>query len=204
MTDIRERLAELDRVEAEVRDDRGKVYREMAEADPEDLAASQLGRMFSEPDPWIKFPIEVAGIGFDPDSPMFHKWRPSTRRPHPWVSIYPCGAGYEREPRVDCESCDGTGCNAKGKPCGCTTTYLGIHVGDIARGCSVRFKDGALLFRPNCTNPAIWIPDRNELLFGAESFWGPVNDPKKLRLITREDCNNVFYVRALKEIGGQK
>jgi len=74
------------------------------------------------------------------------------------------------------------------RPCGDehgNKTYLGIYVGDVNIG---------------IPNPCIWVPDLKEYIFGCESWWGRIKSPEQLRQITDADIENVWYVRALREI----
>ena len=97
------------------------------------------------------------------------------REPGIFVFIRPCGDQYESK------------------------TYLGIYIGDA----SVRGYDddtGELNEKPYHHNPCIWVPDLKEYIFGFESWWGEIKDEKQLRQITDDDIENVWYVRALKEL----
>lgn len=49
------------------------------------------------------------------------------------------------------------------------------------------------------TNPAIFVPDLNRVVWGMESWWGPIESKEKLHQITDEDISNVWYVKAAKE-----
>jgi hypothetical protein len=48
------------------------------------------------------------------------------------------------------------------------------------------------------SNPAIFVPDLNKVIFGYESWWGEIKSPEELREITDDDIQNVWYVKALK------
>lgn len=77
-------------------------------------------------------------------------------------------------------------------------TYLGIYLGDmhITVGCEV--EGSTLVLSPQVANPAIFIPELKQIMYGVESWWGPINSPEELRTITNEDINQVWYVQALK------
>ena len=48
------------------------------------------------------------------------------------------------------------------------------------------------------TNPAIYVFDLQRIIFGAESWWGIIENPEELKDITDDDINNIWYVKALK------
>jgi len=49
-------------------------------------------------------------------------------------------------------------------------------------------------------NPAIFVFDLNEIIFGYESWWGVIESEKQLKEITNDVIDNVWYVKALKQI----
>ena len=79
-------------------------------------------------------------------------------------------------------------------------TFLGIMLGDfpIAQMASFRPSTGKMTVVSNC-NPAIYVPDLKKVVFGFESWWGPIKDENHLRQITDEDIENTWYVKAIKE-----
>lgn len=50
------------------------------------------------------------------------------------------------------------------------------------------------------TNPAIFVPEFNEIIWGAESWWSKIESPDDLKQITDADIENAWYVKALKKI----
>jgi hypothetical protein len=48
------------------------------------------------------------------------------------------------------------------------------------------------------TNPAIWVPSLNKIVWGSESWWGPITTPEQVREITDSDIESQWYVQALK------
>jgi hypothetical protein len=78
-------------------------------------------------------------------------------------------------------------------------TFLGIYIGDIPLS-GVRAYDPKkqILMLTLSSNPAIFVPDLNKVIMGAESWWGPIKDETQLRQITDEDIQNIWYVKALK------
>lgn len=81
-------------------------------------------------------------------------------------------------------------------------TYLGIYLGDFPLNvCAFLEKDTGILKLLPHSNPAIFVPDLKKIIFGCESWWGTIDSPEQLRQITDEDIQNVWYVKALKELG---
>jgi hypothetical protein len=113
---------------------------------------------------------------------------------------------------------------AEGRTCPCGTlvkirpvvdegeqprTYLGIYIGDIATDVLLAFADdrssliapkrGVLKLLVGGNNPAIFVPALRRLVFGYESWWGPIKSPEEAEeAITDEDIENVPYVKALR------
>ena len=96
------------------------------------------------------------------------------------------------------------------RPCGNEygdKTYLGIYMGDMPQlEMAVKDRpehgDKALYItrRDFMGNPAIYVPDLNQIIYGAESWWGVIKSPNELRQITNADIDNVWYVQALKSL----
>ncbi len=66
-------------------------------------------------------------------------------------------------------------------------TFLGVYI-------------GALSVNNMTHNPCIWVPDLQEYIFGFESWWGEIETPEQLHDISDADIQNVWYVRALKQL----
>ena len=47
----------------------------------------------------------------------------------------------------------------------------------------------------------IFVPELNEVVWGCGSFWQKIRSKEQLKNITDGDINNVWYVKALKQIG---
>lgn len=81
-------------------------------------------------------------------------------------------------------------------------TYLGIMIGDIAAQHSVFYNPKTKRVSVYVgSNPAIFVPDLNKVIFGYESWWGPIESPEHLRKITNDDIQNIWYVKAMKTLG---
>lgn len=81
-------------------------------------------------------------------------------------------------------------------------TYLGVLIGSAPLGVRAVYdgENRILHLKPSFHNPCIWIPDLERIVFGAGSWWAPVESPEDLRKITDTDIENVWYVRALKSL----
>lgn len=79
-------------------------------------------------------------------------------------------------------------------------TFLGIYLGDLPYQQVAAIKNKTTLEISHGTNPAIYVPDLKKTIFGYESWWGIIKDKNSLKKITDADIENVWYVKALKEL----
>ena len=82
-------------------------------------------------------------------------------------------------------------------------TYFGILLGSMALsiGHSIDL-DGNVTASYSSYNPAIFIPELNDIIYGCESWWGEIENEKELKeLITDEVIGNVWYVKLLSNLG---
>lgn len=81
-------------------------------------------------------------------------------------------------------------------------TYLGIYLGEFAVsiGASYDKDTKELKISRFMYNPAIFVFDLNKVLFGYESWWCIIKSEKDLQQITDKDIENVWYVKALKQL----
>jgi hypothetical protein len=88
------------------------------------------------------------------------------------------------------------------RPCDTNKTYLGVYLGDLNAGPQVSWhaKTKILSVHPY-KNPAIYVPDLKRVVWGMESWWGVIDKPEDLKKITDADIQNVWYVKALIELG---
>jgi len=94
------------------------------------------------------------------------------------------------------------------RPCGeeyKNKTYLGYFVGDIPIGVSALHdpKENELTVSLS-SNPAFFLPDIREVIFGCGSFWSKIKTPDDLRQITDFDIDSVWYVQALKALADKE
>lgn len=82
-------------------------------------------------------------------------------------------------------------------------TFLGVLLGELAvsQACSFDEATGLLKVDRCMFNPMIFIPEKNAVVFGYESWWGVIKSEDQLRQITDADIQSVWYVKALKQIG---
>lgn len=123
---------------------------------------------------YIDFPLVVEDI--EKSDPTFDK--PLGNRHGDLVRVRPCGEEYG------------------GK------TYLGILVAEAPTGISVSYDDERRVLKVSTalSNPLIVIPETHSLVWGYESWWETIKDPSDLGEITDEDIENVWYVKAIREL----
>jgi hypothetical protein len=123
----------------------------------------------------IEYPVEVSGIKIL-DGRGYRDSEVGS-----WVSVRPCAKEYEDK------------------------TFLGIYLGDLLTGgtemYNVQSKQVEVMLN---SNPAIYVPDLKKIVWGMESWWGVIDSPEKLRKISNADIENVWYVRALKDLSEGK
>lgn len=126
-------------------------------------------------DTGFAYPIEVAGIANGETDAVHYR-----RDVGAFVAVRPVGKEYG------------------GK------TFLGIYVGDVASDVDCRFHrtTGILSIALGMHNPAIYVPDLKRIVFGYESWWAKLESPEDLRQISDKDIENVWYVKALRDLGG--
>ena len=130
----------------------------------------------------IECPIEVSEIKVNPlyrnpnkpDGPFGGKCGA-------FVSVRPCEEKY------------------KGK------TFLGIMLGDLPYEVIISHdkKTKKLEISP-FSNPAIFLPEFNEIVWGIKSWWETIEKEEDLHEITDKDIQNVWYVKALKAMQEKK
>lgn len=164
--------AELERLEALKRE----LYARSLEAPAhEKICADYIASLYAEPLPFkeLKYPIEVRGITFTGQT-----WVVDGYPNRSLVRVRPCAAEYENK------------------------TFLGLYLGDVAQtmGCSFNQESGVLEVFLSHHNPAIWIPSRRRVVFGCESWWGPIRSEQELTTITDETIDGLWYVQAMREL----
>lgn len=102
---------------------------------------------------YIEYPLEVSKIDIDNDMSGFRDdYRGS------FVKIRPCGEKYNKK------------------------TYLGIYLGDLPKGHRISHNpDTKVLSVSFDTNPAIFVFELNEIIFGCQSWWGFIKNEEELK-----------------------
>jgi hypothetical protein len=78
-------------------------------------------------------------------------------------------------------------------------TFLGILLGDLPIGAYIGFnRESKKLEVSPATNPGIFVPEIDKIIYGCESWWGEIETPEDLKAITNEDIENTWYVQLLK------
>jgi hypothetical protein len=120
----------------------------------------------------IPYPIEVAKV--TPKSRVAMDLMPSGT----WVAIRPVSDNPDNK------------------------TYLGVYLGSLPTKSAttsyhLKTKELSFLVRDN---PAIYVPDLQKVVYGYESWWGRLKKPEDLQQITDQDIENVWYVKALRQL----
>jgi len=101
----------------------------------------------------------------------------SKRKPGTMVAVRPCAEKYNNK------------------------TFLGMYLADAPTGFIGKQQGGKMILEmSDYTNPAIYILELDEIVWGYESWWGEIESEEKLREITNEDIDNCWYVKALQQI----
>jgi hypothetical protein len=94
------------------------------------------------------------------------------------------------------------------RPCGDEykgRTYLGMYLCSAPTGfIGEQVGDKIVLLMNDYTNPAIYVPELNKIIWGYGSWWGPIKSEDQLRQITDDDIKNIWYVKALKQLESDK
>jgi len=79
-------------------------------------------------------------------------------------------------------------------------TYVGFMLGDapLSLGASYDEKKRVLDFHYSFRNPCMFVPELGEIVWGCGSWWHRIEKPEDLKAITKEDIDNVWYVKLMK------
>ncbi len=92
----------------------------------------------------------------------------------------------------------------KVRPCGDSyggKTYLGLYLGALPIGHNISHNPETKELKVSfASNPAIFTFGLNKIIYGCESWWGVIESEEDLKEITDADINDVWYVKALKEL----
>lgn len=125
---------------------------------------------------YIEYPIEVSKINADNSKGGYR-----SKQIGKFTKICPCGEEY------------------KGK------TYLRLFLGELPISNHISYMEDTKELKVSFhSNPAIFVFDLNKIVYGCESWWGIIENEEDLKEITESDIDNVWYVKALKVLGGQQ
>lgn len=79
-------------------------------------------------------------------------------------------------------------------------TFLAIYLGDAPTGTSVGIEDDKIECELINYNPCLFVIEKNEIVFGYESWWNIIESPEELSEITDLDIDSVWYVKAMKQL----
>lgn len=80
--------------------------------------------------------------------------------------------------------------------------FIGIYLGDLPIGIVTSYdKKSGILNNYAMTNPAIFVPELKKIIYGMQSWWRIIEKPEDFRGISKEDIENTWYVKMLKNIG---
>ena len=119
---------------------------------------------------FIEYPIEVSKINSDTEIFTLNK-----NVVGKFVKIRPCGDKYNDK------------------------TFLGLYLGDLPVGNSISHNSETkeLNVSFQC-NPAVFVFELNEIIYGYQSWWEVIESEEDLKDISDNDIDNVWYVKALK------
>jgi hypothetical protein len=173
---------ELGKVNYEIRqleERRMQIFRESKDAPEEDKVCldshvAMIDELKVEP---TVYPLTISDIAYDEETSVVEH----PKNTGAFVSIRPCAPEYE------------------GK------TYLGLYLGDISISTHLDYnkETSVLHVSPGRHNPAIYVFNLKKIVFGMESWWGTIKSEANLEQITDKDIENIWYVKALKELRGK-
>lgn len=106
---------------------------------------------------------------------------PDSCKPGTMVAVRPCAEEYAKK------------------------TFLGMYLASAPTGfIGHQIGEKIVLRMTDYTNPAIYIPELDIIVWGYESWWGEIKSEKELKQITDESIQNIWYVKALKQLEDNK
>ena len=85
-------------------------------------------------------------------------------------------------------------------------THLGIYLGQMIAGTmAISYcPELKLLSTILHYNPAIFVPEIREVIWGCESFWKVIDSEEDFEEISNEEIENLWYIKALKKLVADK
>lgn len=79
-------------------------------------------------------------------------------------------------------------------------TFLGMYLCSAPTGMvGNQVGNKIVLKMTDYTNPAIYVPELDKIIWGYGSWWGKIESEEDLKQITDNDIQNIWYVKALKQ-----
>lgn len=89
-------------------------------------------------------------------------------------------------------------------PCGKeyeSKSYIGIYLGDLPIAITSSYdRNTGILENGTMNNPAIFVPELKKIVYGCESWWRKIESIDDFKGISKEDIENTWYVKLLKEM----
>ena len=80
-------------------------------------------------------------------------------------------------------------------------TFLGILLGDLPIEVYATYNTQTKEIDISAmSNPAIFVPELKEIIWGCGSWWGEIENEEQLHQISDDDIQNVWYVKMLKSM----
>ncbi len=83
-------------------------------------------------------------------------------------------------------------------------SFIGLYLGDFPQSVCGSYEEDKFIIKPTRSNPLIYIPDTNTVVFGSNSFWRKVEKIEDFKGISKEDIENTWYIKLLKDIRSEK
>lgn len=85
-------------------------------------------------------------------------------------------------------------------------TYLGLYLGDLVRDVvALQGEKSKVLFLDARRNPAVYVFDLEQIVFGDSSWWAFIENEEQLnKVITDKDIEGTWYVKLLRELSKKK
>lgn len=113
----------------------------------------------------------VKEVEFDEEFALYNRYKNIQL-----VEVNPCAAVYENK------------------------SFIGLYLGDFPQSVSGTYEEDKFIIKPSRTNPLIYIPDTNTVVFGSNSFWRKIEKVEDFKGISNEDIESTWYVKLLKNI----
>lgn len=164
--------------DTEVKEDLGDFLAGLSKFMEESKKTMKIG-------PEIEFPLTLNGIEYKVDPPV--RMESDGYKAGQFVAVRSCKEAHGDKTRL-----------------GVLVGFVPINVNVALKHPEGNSKEGILSILTRSSNPLIFIPELGESVLGAGSWWGSIKDEKQLREITDEDIQNVWYVKALKQLSDKK